>query len=284
MPNTEATAVPPEIRSVPLADITVDDTNIRHSDRGKDVDILAESIKEHGLLQPVVLMGEWEEPPYRLIVGQRRYLAHQRLNRDHPNAGFDRILARFVPPKSRDYAKVLSLIENLQRVEVNYADIATAVTHLWAKCKDDKKVARTLNLPVQMVRDYIRIELYAPARLKQALKKDPSLKPDVKRALKAAQGDQKKAEELFFKVKKMTTYEKRRLVDYGSSHPRASTDTLLAEARKPKAPESIVLALDDSLRGALGDAEKALSMDWVDIASTALHEWLADKGFLKQQP
>jgi ParB/RepB/Spo0J family partition protein len=258
-----------------MTDITVDDTNVRHSDRSKDVDLLAESVREHGLLQPVVLMGEWGKPPYRLIVGQRRFLAHRHLNSTH-------ILARFVPPQSKDDASVLSLIENLQRVEVNYADIAAAVTHLWAKCRDDKKVARTLNLPVQTVRDYIRIELYAPAKLKQALKKDPSLKPDVKRALKAAQGDREKAEELFFKVRKMTQYEKRRLVEFGSSHPRASTDTLLAEAKKPKVQETIVLSLDDSLRGALGKAQKALSMDWVDIASTALREWLADKGFLRK--
>jgi hypothetical protein len=135
---------------------------------------------------------------------------------------------------------------------------------------------------VQTVRDYIRIELYAPEKLKQALRKDKSLKPDVKRALKAAQGDAKKAEELFFKVKKMTQYEKRRLVEYGSSHPRASADRLLAEAKKSKVQETVVLALDDSLRGALGKAQQALSMDWVDIASTALREWLADKGFLKQ--
>lgn len=275
MPNTETTTVQPEICSVPMTDITVDDTNVRHSDRSKDVDLLAESVREHGLLQPVVLMGEWGKPPYRLIVGQRRFLAHRHLNSTH-------ILARFVPPQSKDDASVLSLIENLQRVEVNYADIAAAVTHLWAKCRDDKKVARTLNLPVQTVRDYIRIELYAPAKLKQALKKDPSLKPDVKRALKAAQGDREKAEELFFKVRKMTQYEKRRLVEFGSSHPRASTDTLLAEAKKPKVQETIVLSLDDSLRGALGKAQKALSMDWVDIASTALREWLADKGFLRK--
>jgi ParB/RepB/Spo0J family partition protein len=258
-----------------MADITVDDTNVRHSDRNKDVDLLAESIKEHGLLQPVVLLGEWGRPPYRLIVGQRRFLAHRILNRPH-------ILARFLPFKSKDDAQVLSLIENLQRVEVNYADIAAAVTHLWAKCRDDRKVAQTLNLPVQTVRDYIRIELYAPEKLKQALRKDKSLKPDVKRALKAAQGDAKKAEELFFKVKKMTQYEKRRLVEYGSSHPRASADRLLAEAKRSKVQETVVLALDDSLRGALGKAQQALSMDWVDIASTALREWLADKGFLKQ--
>jgi len=276
MSRTDTAAVEQKIRYVPLSDIRVDDTNVRHSDRNKDVDNLAESIKDHGLLQPVVLLGEWGKPPYRLVVGQRRFLAHQLLKRHQ-------IMARFLPYKSKDDAKVLSLVENLQRVEVNYADIAAAVTHLWDKCRDDRKVAQTLNLPIQTVRDYIRIELYAPERLKQALKKDPSLKPDVKRVLKAAQGDRKKAEELFSKVRQMTVYDKRRLVEYGTSHPRASTETLVAEAKKPKVQEQLVLALDDPLRGALSEAQKALAMDWVDIAGTALREWLADKGFLKQK-
>jgi len=283
MPECESETVQPEIRPVLVTDIKVDDTNVRQHDIDKDVDNLADSIEEHGLLQPVVLMGVWGEPKYSLIVGQRRFRAFQRLRERHPNDGFDRIPARFVPPKSKDYAKVLSLIENLQRVEVNYADVAAAVTHLWEKYKhDDKKVAQTLNLPVQTVRDYLRIELYAPPKLKLALRKDPSLKPDVKRAMKAAQGDQKKAEELFFQVKGMTQFEKRRLVDYGSSHPKASADAVLAEAKKPKVQETIVLALDDHLRGALSKAQAALAMDWVDIANTALHEWLAGKGFLKQ--
>ena len=281
MPECDTKTDTLDIVPVLMTDIVVDDTNVRQSDRDKDVDLLADSIREHGLLQPVVLMGVLGKPKYRLIVGQRRFRAYRRLRESHPNDGFDRIPARFVPPKSDDYAKVLSLIENLQRVEVNYADIAAAVTYLWEKCKDDKKVAQTLNLPIQTVRDYIRIELYAPTKLKHALRKDPSLKPDVKRALRAAQGDQKKAEEFFFEVKKMTQYEKRRLVEYGSSHPKASADTVVAEAKRPKVQETIVLSLDEGLRGALGKAQAALAMDWVDIASTALHEWLADKGFLK---
>jgi len=277
MPGIDTAVDEQEIRQVLLSDIKVDETNVRHSDRNKDVGLLAASIREHGLLQPVVLMGEWGKPSYRLIVGQRRFLAHQYLKRTH-------ILARFISPRSKDEAKVLSLVENLQRVEVNYADIAAAVTHLWSKYKDDKKVAQTLNLPVRTVRDYIKIELFAPEKLKRALKKDPSLKPDVKRAMKAAHGDPRKAEDLFFQVTKMTQYEKRRLVEFGANHPKASVETVLAEAKKPKVQETIVLALDDNLRGALGDAQKALSMDWVDIAGTASREWLVDKGFLKQKP
>jgi ParB/RepB/Spo0J family partition protein len=274
MPENERAEQSPEVRPVRLDEIKVDDTNVRQSDRNKDVDLLAESIKEHGLLQPVVLMGEWGKPPYHLIVGQRRFLAHDRLNRTH-------ILARFVPVQSKDDARVMSLIENLQRVEVNYADIAAAVTHLWDICRDDRKVAKTLNLHLRTVRDYLRIELFATPRMKQAISRNPKLKPVAKRALLAAQNDPQKAEKLFLAVKEMAPDTQRRMVDYGSSHPKASADALISEAKKAKVQESIVLALDDSLRGALSTAQKALAMDWGDIASRALREWLAEKGFLR---
>ena len=274
MPECDTTTDMPKIVPVPMTDIVVDDTNVRQSDRNKDVDLLADSIREHGLLQPVVLMGVWGKPKYHLIVGQRRFLAHQLLNRTT-------IMARFVRPGSKDDAKILSLIENLQRVEVGYDDIAKAVTHLFMKYRDAGKVAKILNLNLRTVHEYIRITLFATPKVKQALSKNPRLKPVAQRALRAAQNDPQKAEKLFFAVQKLAPDDQRRIAEFGTSHPKATADELLAEGRKPKVQEKLVLALDDTLRGALGDAQKALSMDWVDIANRALREWLEGKGFLK---
>ena len=64
-----------KIYKVPLKDIKVSEMNVRISDKKKSIDELAESIKKHGLLQPVVLKGEYNNPPYDLIVSQRRFFA-----------------------------------------------------------------------------------------------------------------------------------------------------------------------------------------------------------------
>lgn len=274
MPENGHTEQQPDVRFVKLLEIKVDDTNVRHTDKDKDIELLKESIRKHGLLQPVVLMRGQGTPPYRLIVGQRRFRAHQQLGREN-------VLARIVDPKSEEDARVLSLVENLQRVELDYTDVASAVTYLFDKFRDDKKVARELNLPLRTVRDYLHIERFSTPKVKELIRKDPSRKADVKRALKAAQYDKKQAETLLLKMLSMTSHEKRRLSEYSAEHPRASADSKVAEARKPRIQETIVLSLDEELRFALGRAQDELSMDWVDIAGTALREWLKDKGFLK---
>ena len=274
MPENEHSEQQPDVRPVKLSEINVDDTNVRHTDKDKDLELLMNSIRKHGLLQPVVLMHKSGTPPYRLIVGQRRFRAHQQLEKTD-------ILARIVPEGSDEDARVLSLVENLQRVELDYADVAAAITNLYDKFKDPKKVAQELNLSQRTVNDYLRIELFSTPKVKDLIRKDPSLKADAKRALKAAQYNKREAEELLLKMRSMTSHEKRRLSEYSAEHPRASADSKVAEARKPRIQETIVLSLDEESRSALGKAQGKLLMDWVDIAGTALREWLKDKGFLK---
>lgn len=69
---------------------------------------LAESIRINGLMQPVVLRGTFGSPPYDVIVGQRRFLAHKILQKEE-------IKAVFVGEISNTDALVLSLSENLLR-------------------------------------------------------------------------------------------------------------------------------------------------------------------------
>lgn len=65
------------IRDIPLRDIREDGVNVRHTDVEKDIEELANSIRQHGLLQPIVLRGEYGQKPYELIMGRRRLLAPQ---------------------------------------------------------------------------------------------------------------------------------------------------------------------------------------------------------------
>ena len=68
-----------QIHEIRLEDIHISSDTVRLNDPAKDLDELAASIKQHGLLQPVVLLGEYGKPPYELISGQRRFLAHQQI-------------------------------------------------------------------------------------------------------------------------------------------------------------------------------------------------------------
>src|SRR3989338_1412431 len=97
-----------QIHEIKLRDIEISPFNVRHTNATKDLDELAASIKKHGLLEPVVLRGNpADRPPFQLIAGQRRFLAHERLHKKT-------IRAVFAGKLKDQEATILSLIENLQ--------------------------------------------------------------------------------------------------------------------------------------------------------------------------
>jgi ParB family chromosome partitioning protein len=81
---------------------------------------LAQSIKTSGILQPIVVVPDGGQ--YRIIVGERRWRAAQK-------AGLKRVpaLIRTIP---REQELEVSLIENLQREELNAIEIANAYQRL----------------------------------------------------------------------------------------------------------------------------------------------------------
>ena len=203
------------IFDVPLIDIEISDYNVRQTGTNVDIDHLAKSIKRDGLLQPVVLMGQYGNPPYKLIIGQRRYLAHRELNAAT-------IRAIFVAKKTKDNAMTLSLIENLHRVELNHADKAKAITHLYKRLgKNIAKVANKLKLSKTTIRDYIKIEAWASPKAKKMLQQKRISKEDIKKVLRIAGDNIKKADALLDEMlkTKMTDYDKKRMVSYALEHP-----------------------------------------------------------------
>jgi len=266
-----------EIHSVPLKDITISDDNVRLTDATKDLDELAASIEKHGLLQPVVLVGIYGKPPYVLISGQRRFLAHQKILK-RPE-----IRAVFAGNLSKTDAVVRSLVENMQRLELEYADTAKAVTYLYEKYgKDERKVHEETGLSLQKVRDFILIEARATPKMKGFLKAGKVSPVDVKRAIRAAQDDLKKAEDLVELIirDKPTAHQKRRLVMYGEHTKGASADKIFKEAMKPQFEQNIIISLPEDVRQGLMKATKSMSMEADELAAKVLGEWLRAQGFV----
>ena len=266
------------IHNVSLSDITVSEDNVRLSDATKDLAELAASIKRHGLLQPIVLMGEYGSPPYKLISGQRRFLAHKQILKTKT------IRAVFVGSLSHTDAVVRSLVENMQRLELEYDDTAKAVTFLYDKFgKDERKVVEETGLSLRKVRDFILIEARATPAMKAWLKSHKATPADVKRAIRAAQDDLKKADELLRLIIKYkpTAHQKRRLVAYGESHKKASPEDLLEQAMKPHVEQNLIITLPDDLRKALLKATKSLDMEPDELAAKVLTDWLRNQGFVE---
>jgi ParB family chromosome partitioning protein len=84
------------------------------------IDELAQSIREAGVLQPLIVVHEGEF--YKILIGERRWRAAQR-------AGLNKIpvLIRNIP---KEQQLEVSLVENLQREELNPIEIALAYRRL----------------------------------------------------------------------------------------------------------------------------------------------------------
>ncbi len=83
---------------------------------------LAVSIKEHGVIQPVIVTYDQQADSYTLIAGERRLLAARQ-------AGLETIPA-IVREASDQQRLVLALIENVQRADLNAMEAAEAYRQL----------------------------------------------------------------------------------------------------------------------------------------------------------
>lgn len=266
------------VQNVPIKEISVDHENVRHSGAELDLEELADNIKRHGLLQPIVLRGEYGHPPYKLIIGQRRFLAHK--NIIHAKT----IPATFAGKISDTEAAVRSLAENMCRVELNYSDAANAITALYKHLgRDARKVAKETGLSTKKVNQYIYIEERASEKTKKLLRQKKVKPVDVQRAIRAASEDISKADKLLDLMQKyeLTLPARQRMVEYGQEHPSASAEDIVKKAQAPVAERQVLVRLSDQARKALLRAAETLQMGPDEVAAKAVEEWLSTKGFLR---
>lgn len=263
------------IYKIPLSDISVSARNARQTDCDKELDDLAASIQKLGLIHPVELLGEYGRRPYKLIVGQRRYLAHKKL-------GKKTIRAVFAGGLTDVQAEIRSLAENMHRVELNHADALEAVTKLYKHFgRDERRVAAETGMSLRRVRQYIDIHELASDKTKEKLRAGKVSPADVHRTLQAAAGDKDKADRILRIIEKerLDKYVKKRIVEYGTAHPKAAAEEIVEEAQTPRVEQSISVRLLAPVRKGLERAAKEMAMDPEEVASQALAEWLSAKGF-----
>ncbi|MFK3588157.1 nucleoid occlusion protein [Lactobacillus sp. 23-2] len=109
-----------QIQDLPLARIHPNRFQPRHAFSSESINELAQTLREEGLLQPIIVREDGEE--YEIIAGERRFRAAQSL-------GWEKIPA-IVNNLSDQQTASLALIENLQREDLNPIDEATAYENL----------------------------------------------------------------------------------------------------------------------------------------------------------
>lgn len=109
-----------QIQDLPLARIHPNRFQPRHAFSSESINELAQTLREEGLLQPIIVREDGEE--YEIIAGERRFRAAQSL-------GWEKIPA-IVNNLSDQQTASLALIENLQREDLNPIDEAAAYENL----------------------------------------------------------------------------------------------------------------------------------------------------------
>lgn len=261
-----------ELREIGLSKIKVGEANVRKHDREVELDDLAKSIERWGVLQPVVVFPR--DDRFELIVGQRRLLACKRLGKKN-------IPAVVVKMPDEVDAKILSVSENIQRTELNYADQAEVVGFLYEHCgKSVAKVAKLLGKSQPYVSDYLKIDQCAPPEVKKMLANKDIGRVDATKVARIAGDDAKKAVELAKHIKQLTKNEKKHLVDLGRRKPELPAPELLRQAKRRRVSTTLVIPLVPALDHALEEASTSTGMDREEIGKTALTEWLGHQGFL----
>lgn len=87
---------------------------------------LAKSIKEHGIIQPIVVLPKDASGEYEIIAGERRWRAARLANLQEVPI----IVRQFAD----DQAIAVSLIENIQREDLNILDYIQALHRLYNDC------------------------------------------------------------------------------------------------------------------------------------------------------
>ena len=145
---------------IPVENIIPDPNQPRQSFDEGALDELAASLKEHGLVQPIVVAPKGKQ--YLIVAGERRWRAAQR-------AGLTE-MSCIVRTMSDQHRLEVSLIENLQRRDLNALETATA----YLKLRDQfnltlEEIGRRVGgLSVSSVSNKLRL-LKLPKTLKQAI-------------------------------------------------------------------------------------------------------------------
>lgn len=151
-----------QFRELKIVDIIRDEDQPRHEFSEEAINALAASIKEHGVLQPIVVTKE--DGKYKIVAGERRWRAAK-------VAGLDKIPAVIRTLDSQNRLE-LSIIENAQREDLNAIELATAYAKLKSQFNlSNEEIASKVGKSEQTIQNTLRL-LNLPEDVKKVMVKE----------------------------------------------------------------------------------------------------------------
>jgi ParB family transcriptional regulator, chromosome partitioning protein len=147
-----------DLMHIPLCELSIAKTNVRHGVKKADYEELIPSIRQRGILQPLLVRKNGKG--YEIVAGRRRYLAVQALEKE----GLEiEAIPCAIMAKGDDAAAVeASLIENIQRLPMDDMDQFEAFQRLLKEGRTIEEIANTFGVTAIMVKRRLALANLAP--------------------------------------------------------------------------------------------------------------------------
>jgi ParB family chromosome partitioning protein len=188
-PKEEAAAAAgsKSLRLVPIEFLHANPNNPRKSFKEEDLEDLSRSIREKGVLQPIVVRTKDEATRFEIVAGERRWRAAQR-------AGVHEVPV-IVRELSDGEALEVALIENIQRADLNALEEARAYQQLMDQfAYTQQQLADSLGKSRSHIANTLRLQSL-PAEIKGYIE-EGRLTAGHARSLIAAENPAKLAQEI----------------------------------------------------------------------------------------
>lgn len=265
-----------QVKEIPLEQIDIGLSQVRTSDVDEGIQELAASIEKIGLLEPIVVSPK-KEGRYEVVTGQRRFLAHQYLERKTIRAT---VLAQPVEP---EIAKAISLTENMVRQNLSTKDYIDACTQLYRKYGSIKKISEELGLPYYKVSQYVKYEqLIDPLKQKveSGLKLDVALRAQKAATDSSSKAVNEKAAIIYAEeMQKMSGLQQRHLEKVAITEPSVPPEEVLKMSRRQQ-QINLKVVVGENLYQALNQFTQDEEIDQNNAVITLLEAALSERGYL----
>ncbi len=223
------------VKQIPLAQIGANPDQPRKTFTNAELAELADSIREKGVLQPILLRSVKNKPyMYEIIAGERRWRASKM-------AGLSEIPA-LVKTMTDENAMEVALIENVQRENLNPIEEGAAYKNLMTHCGYEiSDVSRLIGKSESYIRNMLRLD-----KLPDSVKKmveTGQISASHARTIAVAENPTELAAEIVSKKLSVADTEKRVKARARARTSKAFTDNSIDIATIKKMEKAITLSL-----------------------------------------
>jgi ParB family chromosome partitioning protein len=258
-----------DFKEIPLSLIDIAESNVRRTMQRGGLEELKTSIQKLGLIHPIILVEK--DGRYKLVVGQRRFLAFQDLVKE-------KIPSIIIDPVSSTTEKVISFGENIHRKALPYDDTIQVCNELFENSTGEtmeriEKIAKTLGISTQTVSKYLSYRLI-PFEVRQLVDNKKLSASVAYRITSAFWPNTEKIVRVSQYMTKMTNSEWERALTIGRKQPELTPEDIAREAKIPQLQFELVIPLDNQTNELLAGIAKKRHIDTVTLVRNLIDELL----------